>query len=41
MFQTALLRKKKHTFHVQEPFSESMAFYEIMWESILQPDGHR
>jgi hypothetical protein len=32
MFQTTILEKIKHTFHVQQSFSENRSGYEIMWK---------
>jgi hypothetical protein len=38
MFQTKVVDKLKHTFCVQKPVTENLAFYEIMWKSIVEPD---
>jgi len=34
MFQTKLLEKIKHTFHVQKSFLKSRSGYEIMWKNL-------
>jgi hypothetical protein len=37
-FRHKLQRKRKHTFYVQQLFSENRAVYEIMWKNMVQPD---
>jgi hypothetical protein len=38
MFGINLERKSKHTFCVQELFSENRAVYEIMWKTTVESD---
>ena len=37
-FRQKLQRKSKHTFYVQQLFSENCALYEITWKNIVQPE---
>jgi len=34
-----MYRTSKHTFDVQNVFSKNCAFYEMMWNNMVQPDS--
>jgi hypothetical protein len=38
MFYTTVVGKTKHTFHIQQFFSENRAVYEILWQNMVDPD---
>jgi hypothetical protein len=41
MFETKIVKKSKktkHTFYVQERFSENSAVYNLIWKNMVQPD---
>jgi hypothetical protein len=38
MFRSKSRTENQHTFYVQHIFSENLAFYEIVWKNMVQPD---
>jgi len=41
MFQTDILEKIKHTFHVQKLKKKNLALFQIMKKNIVELTGHR